>query len=399
MTKLRIAAIGAGSMPRSRSRAYFGVITKLTDMYELCAVCDHDAARAKAAAQAYGVAATYTDVEEMLRGEQPDVALRLTPTDSCVCMCTKAAEHGCHVLTEIPIAPTLPMADAIIDACERNGVKLEVAENVWLWPQERLKRQIVEAGLLGTLTHARLVYPCGSYHGFNGIRMIIGAEPERVLGYAGEAALLPTTSYGGEPMTEAFWETGVVEFPDGVACLYEMPPKGREPRRLWEIEGTHGYLAGDELVLYEEGREVRYPIEWVEREQDGEPLLECVRINTDPPVAWHNPYARYGISAMDDVAKAAILESMYRAVIDDAEPAYGARNARRDQELCIAVRESARQGSVWMTLPIESPTALEQRLHDEFQRRYGCHPVNDIDAQMAVAFDRISVMWTVAGWL
>jgi hypothetical protein len=257
VSKLRIAVMGAGSEPGSRTRSYLDVITKLSDRYDLCAVCDRDPARVEQAAQAYGIAGRYTDLQEMLEAEKPDVALRMTPTDSCVPMCVTAAEHGCHVLTEIPIAPTLPMADLIIQACERNGVKLEVAENVWLWPQERLKRQIITAGLLGHLIHARLTYPCGSYHGFNAIRMLSGVEPGRALGYAGEAPLLPTTSYGGEPMASAFWEAGIIEFEGGMVCLYEMPPSGRASRRVWEIEGVNGYLSGDDLVLYENGREAR----------------------------------------------------------------------------------------------------------------------------------------------
>jgi predicted dehydrogenase len=337
-------------------------------------------------------------MQQMIRAETPDIIFRLAPTDSCVGISVRAAEIGCHVLTEIPIAPTLPMADRIIRACEENHVKLEVAENVWLWPQERLKRRIVEAGLLGDIVHARLTYPSGTYHGMNGVRMIVGQEPTRVLGYSSRAKMTPTTDYGGSPMTSAFWESAILEFP-GFACLYEMPPKNRAWRRQWDIEGTKGYLVGDDLFLYEQGREQRYPIEWVHDGEGDRRSLREVRVNTDPPAAWENPYAQYGVSDMDDIAKAALLESIHRAVAQDAEPIYGAPNARRDQEIAIALRESDLRGNVWIDLPLTEVTEVERRIHDEFRLRYGCDPVEDIDAQLGAQYDRSAVMWKVLGWL
>ncbi|MGQ9730093.1 MAG: Gfo/Idh/MocA family protein [Candidatus Zipacnadales bacterium] len=395
MQTLRIAVAGAGSRPGCRTWGYLAVIRKLGHMLDLCAVCDLSEERAKAAAYEYGIPTTYTDFETMLHHEQPDILFRLTPTDSCVGICVRAAELGCHVLSEIPIAPTRPMADRIIDACRAAGVKLEIAENVWLWPQERLKRRIVESELLGDLVHARLTYPCGSYHGFNAIRMIIDQEPVRVLGYANRTEVAPTTDYAGNPMSSAFWESATIEFPT-LTCLYEMPPKNRAWRRQWDIEGTKGYLQGDELFLYERSGEQRYPIEWV---YDSDQVLREVRVNTEPPVTWANPYAEQGISDMDDIAKATLLESIYQAVTHNAEPLYGWENARRDQELAIAVRESDLRGNVWIDLPLTEITEVEERIHAAFRTRYGYDPIDDIDAQLRAEYDRNAVMWKVMGWL
>ena len=33
---------------------------------------------------------------------------------------------------------------------------MEIAENVWVWLEEKLKCQIARAGLLGQITHGRL---------------------------------------------------------------------------------------------------------------------------------------------------------------------------------------------------------------------------------------------------
>ena len=398
MSKLRLAVVGAGSEPGCRTWGYLAVIRKLADMLDLCAISDADEGRSKRAAAEYAIPGVYTDLDTMLSTEKPDVVVRMTPTDSCVGVSVRAAEHGCHVFNEIPIAPTLPMADRIIDACEASNVKLEVAENVWLWPQERLKRKVIEAGLLGKLVHARLTYPCGVYHGMNAIRMLTGQEVRSVLGYAARVEVEGKLDYPGNPMPSAFFESGTLKFRD-FTCLYELPPKNRAWRRHWDIEGTRGFLEADDLYLYDGDNEVRYPIETLTTEVGGETVLESVRYSTDPPIVWENPYARYGISDMDDIAKAALLESLYVAVTEDVEPIYGAVNSRRDQEIAIAIRESDLLGNVWVDLPLTEVTQVEEQIHDAFRKRYGCDPVEDIEAQLHAEYDRNAVMWNELGWL
>ena len=428
MTRLRIACVGAGSAVGARSSGFMQVINQLHDMYDQCAVMDLSEENARAAAEAFGIPRVYTDLDEMLEKDKPDVIVRLTPTDSTVAVVTRAAEHGCHVLNEIPVATTLPQADAIIAVCAEHNVKLEVAENVWVWPRERLKQMIVQAGLIGEVTHCRLKYPCGAYHGFSAIRKLVGAEAERVLGYDGRVPVVNMLSYGGEPMGETMWDGGVIKFPGHVRCLFEMPPKRPVWRHAWDIEGTKGFLGavagvvdgakglrhGEALVLddpetlqqltddFQSGTgepERQYPIEWVYGERNGQKTLECVKVNTTPPVVWENPYAKYGIHEDDGVAKATYLESLYWAVVEDRPLVYGAENARRDQELWIALRESAWQGSRWIDLPLQEITSVEEAMHEEFRRRYGCDPIADVDAMLKVTYDRTPVMWTVAGWL
>ena len=131
----------------------------------------------------------------------------------------------------------------------------------------------------------------------------------------------------------------------------------------------------------------------------GKRVLQAVRVNTDPVVEWVNPYIRYGISGTDDIAKAAILESMYRAVVDGQPLRYGAENARRDQELVIATKESAWRGSEWVSLPLSKITRVEQRIHEVFREMYGCDPLGDVGTQLRARYSRLSAQWTVAGWL
>ncbi len=166
MPKLRIAVIGVGAHRGSRARQYIGTITRLTEHYELAAICDRNPKVLQEVAAQYGVQARYESVAALFDAEKPDIILSLAPKDSHIVIALTAARHGTHIITEIPVALTRRYAAAIVETCRSAGVLWEVAEQVWLWPAERLKRQIIEAGGIGKLTHARLWYLTGQYHGF-----------------------------------------------------------------------------------------------------------------------------------------------------------------------------------------------------------------------------------------
>ena len=124
MERLRIACIGAGSSIGARTGGFMEVINRLHDMFDQVAVMDLVEENARAAAGAYQIPRVYTNLDEMLEKERLDVVVRLTPTDSTVGVCVRAAEAGVNILNEIPVATTLPQADAIIEACRKHRVKI-----------------------------------------------------------------------------------------------------------------------------------------------------------------------------------------------------------------------------------------------------------------------------------
>ncbi|HMO58873.1 MAG TPA: Gfo/Idh/MocA family oxidoreductase [Roseiflexaceae bacterium] len=92
----------------------------------LVAVCDLDAQRAAAVADACGSAAVYTDYRELLA--RPDIAAVsvATPDFAHREIAVAAAEAGKHILVEKPLATTVADAEAIVAAARRAGVKLMV---------------------------------------------------------------------------------------------------------------------------------------------------------------------------------------------------------------------------------------------------------------------------------
>lgn len=403
MERLRIAVIGVGAAPDSRARQYLDTIVRLTDHYELVGICDRNE-RALAQASADRSTVRFRDISSLFASAQPDVVLSMTPKDSHVVIAMAAARQGVHVITEIPVGLTRRYARAVARTCEEHGVLWEVAEQVWLWPRERLKRRIIEAGLLGELTHSRLWYLTGQYHGFNGVRSLLGEEAKRVLGYCGEAPALPYEAYGGERQNTVMWDHAVVEFESGIACLFEKPPRAfPSPAQGfptgWHVEGTRGYLDQSQLVLYGEETSRAYDLQERYEEVDGQQVLGAARVDTDPPVVWENPYRKWRIGSADDVAKASILVSFHKAITEGRRPQYGHENALKDWEICLAVRESADRGNTWVELPLREPTDLERKIEAEFVRRYGHDPVESPERLLDAPFTRSATLWPFAHWL
>ena len=375
MKRLKIAVVGTGG----RGRAHLSTLPKLESIYQLVGVCDIDSSRATETAQRMSVSG-YTDIETLIQMESPDVILITVGPDGHHVITEIAASHGVHVITETPISITLPCADRMINAAAQYGTKLEVAENVWRWPHERLKRKIVDAGLIGEITHAHLWYTSGSYHGINAIRTLVQSEVVRVVGGAKEI--------GGSS-----WEVGIVEFENGVSLIYELPTRRRG--NYWEIDGTEGAIVGNELLLYRDTGTETYQIQTVTTEVDGVSVVDHARVDTDPPVIWENPLKAFGLAEADDVARGAELHSIYRAIVEKTEPEYGALNGRTDQEILIAIRESARNGGQPINLPLTETTGHEEHLHREYRARYGVDPFDPIEKQKAILFPQRGAVWAV----
>lgn len=118
MKRLKTGIIGCGKVGDFHAKAYAGLPSS-----EFCAVCDASEDRAGTFAKRYGVKA-YTDVAEMVRQEHLDVVSVCTPHPLHANPAVAAADCGCHVLVEKPLAASLADCDAIIEAGDRNGVTI-----------------------------------------------------------------------------------------------------------------------------------------------------------------------------------------------------------------------------------------------------------------------------------
>jgi predicted dehydrogenase len=73
------------------------------------------------------------------------------------------AEHGCHMMLEKPMAMNTEECDAIIEAAQRNGVRLMIGHTQRYLPENRKAKQMIESGLLGELIMVNDVRFVGYY--------------------------------------------------------------------------------------------------------------------------------------------------------------------------------------------------------------------------------------------
>jgi len=113
----------------------------------VAAVWSRTAAHAHQFAREHGVALATDRLEELL--DAVDVACVNSPNACHASHAVAAAEAGCHVIVEKPLAVSLEEADRILEACARAGVGLAYAEELPFVPRFRHARETLLGGALG----------------------------------------------------------------------------------------------------------------------------------------------------------------------------------------------------------------------------------------------------------
>ncbi len=117
MDRLKIALVGAG---RRGAGAHLPVIARLSDTYELVAICDKDEETAARLAAEHGARA-YTSVRDLVDKEKPDVADVVVPGAAHHAICCFLAQAGVHIILETPIPAPRPIACLMIPAAREAG--------------------------------------------------------------------------------------------------------------------------------------------------------------------------------------------------------------------------------------------------------------------------------------
>ena len=120
MKKLRWGVIGAGGIADRRTIP--GMM--LAKNAELIAVMDIHAEQVEKIRQKYGAKRGYTKEEDLLADPEVDAVYIATPIVLHAKQAKLAADYGKDILIEKPLAMTSDEGQAVIDYCERKGVKI-----------------------------------------------------------------------------------------------------------------------------------------------------------------------------------------------------------------------------------------------------------------------------------
>ena len=116
---------------------------------EVVAVASPTAGNAEALARRYGIPRVFLDYRDMLA--QPDIEMvTITAPNALHRQITcDAARAGKHVVCEKPLAMTLAEADEMLDACQRAGVLLLYAEELFFTPKYVKAKEMADQGAFG----------------------------------------------------------------------------------------------------------------------------------------------------------------------------------------------------------------------------------------------------------
>ncbi len=372
---LRVAIIGTAA--RS-DYLYEPIIKALPGEVELVSVWGRGADSARRLGESLGMP-WYTDLDRLVRETAPQIGIVSVAYNANGQVGLMAVEHGLHVLLETPIAHDLAEADAIIAAAAQRGLKIEVAEQFHRRPLEQLKLRLIASGLFGRVYASFNDFAGHGYHGVSVMRSYLGfdAVPVRVTGAVRSYELAPHLSRVGATRgarTET-QEHGLVDFADGRLGIFHWTDVGYDSALRWWrssrflAEKGMGITVGvglevrEELSLLAPGGEAPLFITVERRWErvDGGALVALVAHTGHPDlpiVSWENPFAPavkgHGAQWHDDeIGVAGCLMSLVTAVRTGGQPSYGAAQARLDQEIILALRQSSRHGGQPVTLPLD----------------------------------------------
>ncbi len=139
-----------------------------------------------------------TDLDAILSAAQPDIVFNCTVPEAHVDVTLAALSHGCHVLSEKPLADSMANARRMVAAAEKAGKLFAVIQNRRFHTGIRRLSRFLRAGAIGDITTVDSDFYIGAHfggfrdhmehvllldmaiHTFDAARLISGADPVAV---------------------------------------------------------------------------------------------------------------------------------------------------------------------------------------------------------------------------
>lgn len=147
-----VIGLGMGATPHAKS------LKDLSDRVTVRGVFARNREKREAFASKYGFPAAET-VEAIIDDPNIDVVLLLTPPNARVDLVNRLAGAGKQILMEKPVERTTAVAEAIVETCEKRGVKLGIVFQHRLRPNAVRLRALLAEGALGPIAAVRLSVP------------------------------------------------------------------------------------------------------------------------------------------------------------------------------------------------------------------------------------------------
>ncbi len=139
---LKVVILGSGTISSVHVNGW-----KNIDGAELCAIFDQDSSKM----EKYPDIRHYTDFDEMIDREKPDIVDICLPTTFHTEFSLRALKRGIHVVCEKPISLRRDDIPLLYRTAEENGVRFMVAQVLRFWGDYMVLADIYKSGRFGKL--------------------------------------------------------------------------------------------------------------------------------------------------------------------------------------------------------------------------------------------------------
>ncbi|NMB96305.1 MAG: Gfo/Idh/MocA family oxidoreductase [Clostridiaceae bacterium] len=335
MGRLKFGIIGCGLISNWHADAILRI-----EGAELAAATDVSEKSRKAFSEKYKV--KVFDTVEKLLASDIDVVSICTPSGLHAPFSVQAANAGKHVIVEKPMAITLKQADEIIEATEKNNVKVSVISQMRFAPAVQNLKKAIDDNLLGRLVSGDMYmkflrtqeyYDKGGWRGtwnmdgggalmnqgIHGVDLLcyIMGPVKYVHGFA--RTLVRNIEVEDTASAILEYENGALGVIQGTTSVYPGLP------RRMEISGDKG------TIILEEDTIIKWCIEGQEKPENLNTGTSTNKSASDP--------AAFGIDG-----HVLQISDMVDAINNNRRPMVDQYDGRRPVELILSIYESSRTG-------------------------------------------------------
>lgn len=321
MAKYRVAFIGCGGISRAHMKGY-----RACERTEVIAGMDVNQSNLEKWGADFDISNLYTDSDEMLEKEEPDIVSICTYVNTHCELVVKCIKHGVKaILCEKPMALNMEEANIMVEECEKHGVKLAIGHQRRHAAQHQFTKRLIEWGELGNLV------------------ALWGSSPSDLM------------DWGTHVVDMMLWYAGDVEW---VMGQVDMTPIKRHPRGYLNVTPVMGYLkfkSGASGVIetdLQARRILKAPRIHIRGEKgEVEVMMDGgLKYSSWDKLNWTTPNLVYKDAFHLEV------EDLCDCIEQDKEPLDSGKDGAKAQEVLMAISESARlRGKV--NLPLEQKEA------------------------------------------
>ena len=310
---------------------------------------DIDFSHAQGLAAATGCSA-YADFREMLAQQKPRAVIIATPEDLHCEPALAAAEQGCDIFMEKPLATSLPDADQMIEACDSRGLRLMVGHVLRFEINYAMIESAVREGTIGRFlsAYARRITPISEARRLAGrvspITYIAVHDIDQMLWYHPQ----PVRSVYARAVRGRVWDELrtfdsawlTLEFSDGALGIHEVGWCLPEGWAGWDRPKSWGGF-GD-VCMNVIGTEGVLNLNFTPMN-----LYACTRDGWKLPDTRHWP-------KMDGEYVGAVkqeVEHFFDCILHDRQPRVTGLDGRRSVEIMLAAEKSIAENRI-IPLPL-----------------------------------------------